>query len=645
MKFDIKHILIFGLALGMTSCVETMKDGDMSTGYLGVPVLDADILVEEFGATKAAPALPTLSVPDASTLHFKVTGSDNVVKWDQNGLWSTALKMPVGAYTIEVNYGSNTFGTPYYTGTCTGTISAVTEAVPAIGLSLCNSLLAVVLADDFTQHFTPSVGDCVTISSTSGSTSTTLGNYVFVPAGENLTIEVAGKSSTNEEKTLSWTLSQLSAATATYVTCSLTTTNAPAITMSEIPVADAWGNTAYVHLATTANISEANLAKMEYYASSNNWTDSVEGVIDGGSVKFTGLTPGATYKVRAQIGALYSNEVSMTMSTSALNMKNNAVHTYTSSELDGTDFTATFSVLDKFGVTASSLSLCKTDGTVLRTATLTGTTADWTSDGSTLTGAGSWPYLPKGDYVIKGTATQNGSEVNLGELTLTVDAPSFTVNTPSAHTNYDTYTNSGADAANNEDGSTIYGVGNNGVNISNNILQNANYSSLIGGYAYFIDGNSVNAGDHANQTWAYHNVEVKYTFDGVTATSAPLTCHVTGLPLQFTKKADYENSGWNCDASNNTNSTYSFYNNNQLTSPSFYFPKVTNVAVIINISPSSGTSGSFTCNSVNQTFTSSGGTKTFDITLDNLGKVTLKASISGSTLRYCKLDNTKVQYR
>ena len=53
MKFDIKHFLIFGLALGMTSCVETMKDGDMSTGFLGIPVLDADIQVEEFGATKA----------------------------------------------------------------------------------------------------------------------------------------------------------------------------------------------------------------------------------------------------------------------------------------------------------------------------------------------------------------------------------------------------------------------------------------------------------------------------------------------------------------------------------------------------------------------------------------------------------------
>ena len=541
MKFDIKHILIFGLALGMTSCVETMKDGDMSTGFLGIPVLDADIQVEEFGATKATPAptLPTLSVPESSALHFKVTDSKSNVVWNQKGLWRDPLKMPVGSYTIEVTYGPNTYGNPWYTGTCTGTISAVTEAEPAtIRLSLCNSLLAVVLADDFAQHFTPSEGNCVTITSTSGSTSTTLGNYVFVPDGEALTIQVAGTSSAGISKTLSWTLKNpLSAATATYVTCSLTTTNAPTITMSEIPVADAWGNTAYVPLARTEHISEANVAKMQYFASSNEWVKSDEGTIvdiDGEKlVKFTGLTPGATYKVRAQLGALKSNEVSMTMSTSALSIKTVA-HTKTNNELDGTDFTASFSVDKKFGVTESSLQLCKTDGTVLtvlRTVALNGTSADWTSDGSTLKGPRDWPYLPKGNYILKGTAIQNEVEVHLEEKSITVDdAPTFTVNTPSAHTSYNTYLTSGAAEANKEDGSTIYGIANNGVKISSNILNNDNYKSLIGGYTYFIDEKQVYEVNNANQSWGAHDIVAKYTFNGVTAASNPLTCHVTGLP-------------------------------------------------------------------------------------------------------------------
>lgn len=550
MKLYIKNILIFGLALGMTSCVETMKDGDMSTGFLGVPVLDADIQVEEFGATKATPAptLPTLSVPESSALHFKVTDSKSNVVWgdkDEDGLWTTPLQMPVGEYTIEVNYGSNTYGNPWYTGTCTVTISPVKEAVPAIGLRLCNSLLAVVLADAFTQHFTPSEGNCVTISSTSGNITTTLGNYVFVPAEEALTIQVAGTSSTGEPKTLSWTLKALSAATATYVTCSLktNTTDAPTITMSEIPAADAWGNTAYVPLATTANISPKNVAEMQYFASSNDWANSDKGTIvdiDGKKlVKFTGLEPGATYKVRAQIGALTSNEVSMTMSTSALSIKNGTIaHTYTNGELDGTDFTASFSVAEKFGVTESSLQLCKTDGTVLtvlrKVDHLTGTSTEWTSDGSALTGENDWPFLPGGTYILKGTATQNGSTVTLKECQVNVPAtPDFKVSV-SGKTTYD-YSGTDVDYANSLVAETIYEVGYSVSGISNKLLNNSNYG-LSCQYAININGNSKNVtptdGTITGCSWGENNLTATVTFAGTPQTSLALPCHITGLPYK-----------------------------------------------------------------------------------------------------------------
>ena len=537
----------------MTSCVETMKDGDMSTGFLGIPVLDADIQVEEFGATKATPAptLPTLSVPESSALHFKVTDSKSNVVWgdkDEDGLWTTPLQMPVGEYTIEVNYGSNTYGNPWYTGTCTVTISPVKEAVPAIGLRLCNSLLAVVLADDFTQHFTPSEGNCVTISSTSGRITTTLGNYVFVPAEEDLTIQVAGTSSTGESKTLSWTLKNpLSAATATYVTCSLktNTNDAPTITMSEIPAADAWGNTAYVPLATTANISPENVAEMQYFASSNDWTDSDEGTIVDIDrkklVKFTGLKPGATYKVRAQLGALKSNEVSMTMSTSALSIKTDAAHTYTDSgELDGTDFTASFSVAEKFGVTASSLQLCKTDGTVLtvlRTVALKGTSADWTSDGSTLTGENDWPFLPGGDYILKGTATQNGSSVTLEEYQFTVPAtPDFTV-TVTGTTTYDLYSNGDIEAANEADAESITGIEYSVSGIAQRLKDNKNYSYKE---ELLLDNDDIKGRTSVSgQSWDSHTLIAKVTFAKKEIT-AEKYCHITGLPYEIDFKSSID---------------------------------------------------------------------------------------------------------
>lgn len=573
MKFDIKHILIFGLALGMTSCVETMKDGDMSTGFLGVPVLDADIQVEEFGATKAAPSLPELSVPDTSTLHFKVTDSKSNVVWNQKGLWRDPLQMPVGSYTIEVTYGSNTYGNPWYTGTCNGEISAVTEEVPAIGLRLCNSLLAVVLADDFTQHFTPSEGNCVTISSTSGSITTTLGNYVFVPSEETLTIQVAGTNSTVESKTLSRTLENpLKAATATCITCSLTTTDAPGAPKIKLEgTPEAWGTVGYIPVATTANISDANVAKMKYFASSNDWTDSVEGTVDGGTVKFTGLKPGATYKVRAQLGALKSNEVSMTMSTSALSIKTAADHTYTDSgELDGTDFTASFSVAEKFGVTASSLQLCKTDGTPLRTVDLNGTSTDWTSDGSALTGLNDWPFLPGGEYKLKGTATQNGSSVTLADLPISVPAtPDFEVRV-SGKTTYD-YSRTNVDKANSLVAETIYEVGYSVSGISAALLKNSNYG-LSCQYAINDTKVELTDGTITGCSWGINNLTATVTFAGKQKKpSSALPCHITGLPYNVNKLtiSNFQNDWSSSGGTTEWRNGYLYYGNTTVTFKGF----------------------------------------------------------------------------
>lgn len=541
MTFDIKHILFFGLALGMTSCVETMEDGDRSTGYLGVPVLETDIQVEEFGATKAAPTPPTLSVPDASTLHFKVTGADNEVKWNQNGLWSSALQMPVGDYTIEVNYGSNTFGAPYYTGTCTGTISAVTEAVPAIGLRLCNSLLAVVLADKFTQHFTPAKGNCVTITSTSGSISTTLGNYVFVPAGETFTIQVAGKSSTNEDKTLSWTLAPLSAATATYVTCSLTTTDAPTIKLSGTP--EAWGTVGYIKKATTANISDSNVAKMVYIAeASDNSSIKIEGTVKGNEVAFNNLTPGKNYSVYATLGALKSDVVNMTVATPEITISESAHHTMNeSSELDGTDFKASINIPEKFkSITTVDLTLYSSDKAFRRSTSLSSGVTTWTSDGSKLTDASTWPFLPGGKYSLKGTATQNGSTVTLDELTITVPAtPDFTVSV-TGKTTLD-YSKTDINTANSKVAETIYEVGYSVSGISAALLNNSNYGLSC---QYAINGSNVKSTDGTitGCAWGENNLTAAVSFAGKSITSSAHTCHITGLPYINDLKSDI--SGW-----------------------------------------------------------------------------------------------------
>lgn len=637
---DSRHILILlGLALALSSCVQFSGQEGMAQLY--PPVFEVDATVEDLAQTKVAPDAPAPDEPALSDIHFTVKDKDKKVVYDERGVWKAPLKLPIGAYSIEAYSGSNKFGSPYFTGTTSGTVEGGKEETPKITMKLQNAYLAVVLTKTLAEHFKTS-GKCIRISTASDSIDTELGKYVFVPSGQVL--KITGTSSTGMEKIITNSLAARTAATATYLTCDMTTTNAPTITLKGTP--EVWGTIGYITAATTANISPENVKKVVYIAeASDNPSSKIQGTVEGTNVAFEGLTPGTEYSVYATIGALQSNKVDMivaTISTEANHTKNS------SSELDGTDFTALINIPEKFKGDVENVYLTLSNG--MREKTLGASEIEWNSDGSIVWNSDgseetSWPYLPQDSYTLKGTVSYKNGTKNAYFTKFEVSAPTFTVNTPSAYTNYNTYLTSGAAAANKEDGSTIYGIANNGVKISNNILQNANYSSLIGGYTYFIGKNQVNEGNNANQSWAAHDIVAKYTFDGVTLASEPCTCHVTGLPLQFSKKTEYENSGWSCNASGNTGNTYSFYNGDQLTSPTFYFPQKTNVAVIINISPSSGTTGSFTCNSVNQTFTSSGGTKNFDITLENSNTVTLKASINGSSLRFCKLNNTKVQYR
>ncbi len=155
-----------------------------------------------------------------------------------------------------------------------------------------------------------------------------------------------------------------------------------------------------------------------------------------------------------------------------------------------------------------------------------------------------WPYLPQGKYTVSGTYKTGERSVPFVSTEFTSPEPEFSVNTPSAYTNYNTYKTSGASIANGQDGSTIFDIKNNGVKISEDILYK--YASLIGeggGYSYTIDGNSATAGDNNNQTWGKHKVVAKFTFDKVTMFSPALTCDVTGLPYRAPSETKFNASG------------------------------------------------------------------------------------------------------
>ncbi|MDY5357157.1 MAG: hypothetical protein SPG52_04350 [Candidatus Cryptobacteroides sp.] len=307
--------------------------------------------------------------------------------------------------------------------------------------------------------------------------------------------------------------------------------------------------------------------RIDITADNGNWTRTV-------SKGFT-----ATAGVPTNLKTIDFKQVALTATAS---------HVYDGETLVGTDLSVNLG-LDGFLKYASNLMFyVKKDGATVRSYS-SGTVANSTVSFAS-TDYPDYPYLPKGDYTIEGSYSRPDGSTQTISGTFTVPAPTFTVNAPLATTNYDTYKDptlkDAAAAANAQDGSTIYGVAENGVSISEDIL--TKYASLIGGYSFTIDGNTATPGDNANQSYAAHDVVATYVFDGVSKSSTAHTCYVTGLP--FLKALPTEKT-WPVYG-NIENWSYSttdgkgiFYNTGGYIQKNFYIPASagdTGVAVRIN---------------------------------------------------------------
>lgn len=555
MKLDSRHILILlGLTSALSSCVQFSAQEGMAQLY--PPVFEVDATVEDLAQTKAEPAKPVPVAPTYPEVHFTVKDKDGHEVYNKLGVWDAPLKLPIGAYSIEAYSGSNTFGTAYFTGTASGTVEGGKEETPKIKMTLQNAYLAVGLTETLAKHFKTS-GSCITISTTSASIDAALDTYVFVPSGQPLSIAISGTSSADMPKTITHSLTARTAATATYLSCDLTTTNAPTITLKGTP--EAWGTVGYIPVATTENISKANVDKMVYIAeNAEDPSSPIQGKVEGTEVVFKNLIPGKSYSVYAKIGALYSDPVDMKVDKPQVSISTDAHHTTnSSSELDGTDFTASIIIPEKFKGVVATVNLTLLDGTAeLRGKELKATETVWNSDGSE---EKSWPYLPQGSYTLKGTVSYNNGSDNADFTgpTLSARKPTFDiVSQPIIYTSYSVYASpnaidgisKGATGANTLDGSSIY-IKKGKVSIADAILFNKNYSGKIN-YSYSAGSTFLNEGQNSNMKWAEHIVNSSFTFDNVIKDFESVKCHVTGLPYTAAPPTNTGAHPWTEDQEN-----------------------------------------------------------------------------------------------
>ncbi|MBQ4161531.1 MAG: DUF4493 domain-containing protein [Parabacteroides sp.] len=264
-----------------------------------------------------------------------------------------------------------------------------------------------------------------------------------------------------------------------------------------------------------------------------------------------------------------------------------AVHTYNSGTLTGTDVTLTIANdIPKELISNWSATLTFNDVTI-RTYrsenSLNGV------DKVTMGGRENMLYIPQNttdgyacklsySYVMNGQ-TYNGEK----DFDVRVPAPEFSV-AVSAYTSYSKYLAGDISGANGCDPETIYDMKATPT-ISSEVL-NANGSTCT----LTLDGNTVSAGNATSQSWAAHTLAASYFFDGVTAQDSK-TYHITGLPFRSNPPTE---GHWKGSGTVNWESSYvrlgnlSWSQPHNITSNSFNVPGNMNVNISTKYQVKSG---------------------------------------------------------
>ena len=186
-------------ALAAPSCMNLDETREGGYGYLTISGLDLDVQVEQLVPTKAV-ELPTIETPDLTQVVYKVTDKNGDTYQSNTATWTNPLSIPIGNYKIEAWIGSNGFDGPYFYGSKEDQLRGESKE-DGVTLSVANTLVAVSVSDELKGHFSPNTGNCVKVSLNNTTyRETTLDKYLFVPAGENLTITVAGKNAVGADK-------------------------------------------------------------------------------------------------------------------------------------------------------------------------------------------------------------------------------------------------------------------------------------------------------------------------------------------------------------------------------------------------------------------------------------------------------------
>lgn len=196
-----------------------------------------------------------------------------------------------------------------------------------------------------------------------------------------------------------------------------------------------------------------------------------------------------------------------------------------------------------------------------------------------------WSYLPQGSYTLKYSYTINGeqvSEENTEPQTVEMPLPTFDVEAL-AQTSYSVYTTEGAAAANETDGSSIFGVSATPT-ISPDILSNEKYANLLT-YTYTLDTGESSTEESPvfeNLQWGKRTLTAIALFDGSSVASS-VDCDVTGIPYSISFNGNTNPANWILSNNGKCGNRLALKKGDAYAlSPKFYTPKDIEVNVVLN---------------------------------------------------------------
>ena len=264
-----------------------------------------------------------------------------------------------------------------------------------------------------------------------------------------------------------------------------------------------------------------------------------------------------------------------------------AAHTYAENVLTGTNVTlniedngAPLELVDGWNIQLLY------NNTAIRSYT------DKPENGTLMEVTNGWPYVPQGSTLMASIHLQTGETINLTSVVMEeIPDPEFTA-TVSGNTSYSVYKNSGADAANTKDGSSIFDI-NATATIAPEISGNPNYSDILKVIYTTDSGQSSEelpfgtATQFNSLAWQKHALTATVYFDGVEKTSSPVECDVTGLPYvpSAMVEADWDLS-YNSEYSNGVIQLGGLKGAGECTATSkmaFYIPESIGVKIDTNV--------------------------------------------------------------